>query len=257
MAEGPDPKRIVVVGASSGLGRCIGVGLAQKGATVALLARRKERLLAAAEEAGNRAIAVECDVVDEASCRAAVDEAAEGLGGIDALVYTPAIGHLSRIEDTSAETWQSVFATNVTGASVATSAALPHLKASSGVAMYLSSVSASQTPPWPGLGSYAVSKAALDKMVEAWRAEHPDIGFTRIIVGECAGGEGDSMTGFADGWNRDLLGDLVGSWVTRGYMTGALMDVSELVNTVDVVARTDASACIRSITVAPRLVTPA
>lgn len=249
-------KRIVVIGASSGLGRCIGVGLAEKGATVALLARRKERLLAAAEEAGNRAIAVECDVVDEASCRAAVDEAAEGLGGIDALVYTPAIGHLSRIEETDAATWQRVFATNVTGASIATSAALPHLKETSGVAMFLSSVSASQTPPWPGLGSYAVSKAALDKMVEAWRAEHPDVGFTRIIVGECGGGEGDSMTGFADEWNRDLLGDLVGSWVTRGYMTGALMDVSELVNAVDHVARTDASACIRSITVAPRLVTP-
>jgi NAD(P)-dependent dehydrogenase (short-subunit alcohol dehydrogenase family) len=251
-----DAKRVVVIGASSGLGRCIGLGLAEKGSKVALLARRKDRLAAAASEAGEGSLAVECDVVDEASCRAAIDEAAEGLGGIDALIYTPAIGHLSRIEDTDAETWQSVFATNVTGASIATSAALPHLKASSGVAMYLSSVSASQTPPWPGLGSYAVSKAALDKLVEAWRAEHPDIGFTRIIVGECAGGEGDSMTGFADGWNRELLGDLVGSWVTRGYMTGALMDVSELVNTVDVVARTDASACIRSITVAPRLVTP-
>ena len=122
--------------------------------------------------------------------------------------------------------------------------------------MYLSSVSASQTPPWPGLGSYAVSKAALDKLVEAWRAEHPDLGFTRIIVGECGGGEGDAMSGFADNWNRDLLGDLVGSWVTRGYMTGALMDVTELINTVDVITRTDASTCIRSITVAPRLVTP-
>jgi NAD(P)-dependent dehydrogenase (short-subunit alcohol dehydrogenase family) len=249
-------RRIVVIGASSGLGRCIGVGLAHRGDSVALLARRKERLLAAAEEAGDRAIAVECDVVDEASCRAAVDEAAEGLGGIDSLVYTPGVGHLSHIEDTDAATWQAVFATNVTGASIATAAALPYLEESSGVAMYLSSVSASQTPPWPGLGSYAVSKAALDKLVEAWRAEHPDIGFTRIIVGECVGGEGDGTTGFADTWDRDLLGDLVGSWVARGYMTGALMDVSELVNTVDVVARTDASACIRSITVAPRLVTP-
>ena len=103
-----------------------------------------------------------------------------------------------------------MFATNVTGASIVTAAALPHLKASSGVAMYLSSVSASQTPPWPGLGSYAVSKAALDKLVEAWRAEHPDVGFTRVIVGECGGGEGEAMTGFADGWDRELLGDLVG-----------------------------------------------
>jgi len=256
MADKADAKRVVVLGASSGLGRCIGVGLAQRGSQVALLARRKERLLAAAEEAGDRAVAIECDVVDPASCEAAVEEAAASLGGIDALVYTPGIGHLSRIEDTDAATWQSVFATNVIGASIATAAALPHLRKTSGVAMFLSSVSASQTPPWPGLGSYAVSKAALDKLVEAWRAEHPDLGFTRIIVGECGGGEGDAMSGFADNWNRDLLGDLVGSWVTRGYMTGALMDVTELINTVDVITRTDASTCIRSITVAPRLVAP-
>lgn len=249
-------RRIVVIGASSGLGRCIGVGLAQRGDSVALLARRKERLVSAAEEGGPGTLAVECDVVNSASTKAAIDEAAAGLGGIDALVYTPGIGHLSRIEDTDAETWQTVFATNVTGASIATAAALPYLEESSGVAMYLSSVSASQTPPWPGLGSYAVSKAALDKLVEAWRAEHPHLGFTRVIVGECAGGEGDSMTGFAADWDRELLGDLVGSWVTRGYMTGALMDVSELINTIDVVARADTSACIRSVTVAPRLVTP-
>ncbi len=249
-------RRVVVVGASSGLGRCIGVGLARRGSRVALLARRKDRLDRAVAEAGDGALAIECDVTDALACRSAIDEAASGLGGIDALVYTPAIGHLARIEDTDFDTWQSVFATNVTGASVATAAALPHLRASSGVAMYLSSVSASQTPPWPGLGSYAVSKAALDKLVEAWRAEHPDVGFTRIIVGECAGGEGESLTGFADSWERDLLGDLVGTWVTRGYMTGALMDVEQLVDVVDVVSRTDPSVSVGSVTVAPRLVQP-
>ena len=80
---------------------------------------------------------------------------------------------------------------------------IPHLAESQGAAAYLSSVSASLTPPWPGLGSYAVSKAALDKLVEAWRAEHPQIGFTRVVVGDCAGGEGESLTEFANGWDRD------------------------------------------------------
>ena len=248
--------RTIVIGASSGLGRCIGVGLSKRGSRVALLARRKERLEKAAAEAGEGTLAIECDVSDAGSCRAAVDEAAAGLGGVDALVYTPGIGQLSRIEDTDFDTWQGVFATNVTGASIATAAALPHLRASSGVAIYLSSVSASQTPPWPGLGSYAVSKAALDKLVEAWRAEHPEVGFTRVIVGECGGGEGEAVSGFADSWDRELLGDLVGSWVTRGYMTGALMDVENLVNIVDVISRSDATVCLRSVTVAPRLVQP-
>ena len=249
-------RRVVVVGASSGLGRCIGVGLGQRGHRVALLARRTARLERAAAEAGNATLAIACDVTDEVGCRAAVDQAAAGLGGIDALVYTPGVGYLSRIEDTSFDTWQSVLATNVSGASITTAAVLPHLQASSGVAMYLSSVSASQTPPWPGLGSYAVSKAALDKLVEAWRAEHPEVGFTRIVVGECGGGEGEGTTGFADGWDGALLGDFVGTWVTRGYMTGALMDVAQLVDVVDSISRSDASVCIRSVTVAPRLVVP-
>ena len=79
--------RTVVVGASSGLGRCIGVGLAQRGAQVALLARRRARIEVAAEEAGPGAVAIECDVTDEASCRSAFDGAAEALGGIDNLIY--------------------------------------------------------------------------------------------------------------------------------------------------------------------------
>ena len=46
-----------------------------------------------------------------------------------------------------------------------------------------------------------MSKAALDKLVEAWRAEHPAVGFTRLVVGDCAGGEGPSMTEFTTGWD--------------------------------------------------------
>lgn len=248
--------RVVIVGASSGLGRCIATGLAQGGAQVALLARRLDRLEAAAEEAGNGAVAIECDVTDDTSASAAIDGAAEALGGIDGLVYTPGIGPLSRLEDTDADTWRRVFDTNVIGASVLTAAALPHLKASSGSAIFLSSVSGSQTPPWPGLGSYAVSKAALEKLVDAWRAEHPEVGFTRLTVGECAGGPGDSMTEFASGWDLELAAELVPMWVSRGYMTGALMDVERLVTVVQAVLGSDPSVSIPYASVAPRLVTP-
>jgi len=89
--------RTVIIGASSGLGRCIGVGLAKRGMQVALLARRKDMLDGAVEEAGADAVAIACDATDETSCRAAIDEAATSLGGIDALVYTPAIGPLARL----------------------------------------------------------------------------------------------------------------------------------------------------------------
>lgn len=248
--------RVVVVGASSGLGRCIGVGLAQRGARVALLARRRERLESAARDAGGGALAIECDVTDQASCRAAIEEAANGLGGIDSLVYTPGIGPLARLSQMDAATWRQVFDTNVTGASLLTAAAQPHLSAASGTAIYLSSVSASQTPPWPGLGAYAVSKAALDKLVDAWREEHPDIGFTRLVVGECGGGEGEGMTEFANGWDPDLAAEFVSTWIARNYMTGALLEVEQLVSVVEVIARGHASVCMRSVTVAPRLVQP-
>src|SRR5262245_57922986 len=63
--------RVAVIGASGGLGRCIAIGLAQRGARVALLARRRTRLEDAAKEAGPGSVAIECDITDEASCRSA------------------------------------------------------------------------------------------------------------------------------------------------------------------------------------------
>jgi NAD(P)-dependent dehydrogenase (short-subunit alcohol dehydrogenase family) len=246
--------RTVVVGASSGLGRCIGVGLTQRGARTALLARRLERLQGAAKEAGPGSVALACDVTGTESCRAAIAEAAAQLGGMDALVYTPAIGPLSSLVDTDADTWRRVFDTNVIGASLVTAAALPYLTESNGVALYLSSVSASLTPPWPGLGAYAVSKAALDKLVEAWRAEHPSVGFTRVIVGDCAGGEGDSMTGFANDWDPDRAVEFGTKWAERKYLADSLIAVDELVTVIDSLIRHGESLSLHSVTVAPRTV---
>ncbi len=244
--------KTVVVGASSGLGRCIGVGLGQRGFPVALLARRRERLEAAAAEAGPDASAIECDVTDEASIATAIEKAAGHLGGIDALVYTPAIGPLARLEDVDADTWRRVFDTNVTGASLVTAAALPHLVESDGTAVYLSSVSASQTAPWPGLGAYAVSKAALDKLIDAWRGEHPGVGFTRCVVGDCAGGEGDSLTAFANDWDGDLAGELYAIWEARGLIAGSLLEVERLVDAIDGLLRAGPGVSMPTMVVAPR-----
>jgi len=244
--------RTVVVGASSGLGRSIATGLGQRGATVALLARRHDRLVDAAKEAGPGAVAIVCDVTDESSCAAAIDAAAQGLGGIDALVYATGIGPLARMVDVGAETWRRTFDTNVIGAALVTAAAIPHLTASGGVAVYLSSVSASFTPPWPGLGAYAVSKAALDRMIEAWQDEQPAVGFTRVIVGDCAGGPGPSGTEFTSNWDLDLAAELHPIWSERNYLSGSLLEVDELVRVVDTVLRCGASAHIPLVAVTPR-----
>jgi hypothetical protein len=97
-----------------------------------------------------------------------------------------------------------------------------------------------------------VSKAALDKLVEAWRAEHPDIGFTRVVVGDCAGGAGDAQTEFANGWDTDLAAELFPVWMARNYLSGSLIDVDHLVSAIEGVLRGGASMSIPSMTIAPR-----
>ena len=204
------------------------------------------------EAAGDAGIAVACDVTDANSCRVSIETAASRLGGLDSLVYATGIGILSPLARVDAETWGRLFATNVTGAALVTSAALPHLEAARGTAIYLSSISASLTPPWPMLGAYATSKAALDKLTEAWRGEHPDVGFTCLAVGDCAGGEGGAATEFAGTWDADLFAESLPVWLERGYMTGGLIDAADLVETVAAVLRLGVSASLPTVTLAPR-----
>jgi NAD(P)-dependent dehydrogenase (short-subunit alcohol dehydrogenase family) len=216
------------------------------------MARRGDRLADAQKEAGDASIAISCDVTDPASCATAIASAVDHLSGIDALLYTPAISPLVRLADTDIDTWRRVFDTNVIGAAIVTAAALPHLKESGGQVVFLSSVIASGGPPWPGLGAYAVSKAALDKLVEAWRAEHPELGFTRLVVGECAGGAGDATTQLANDWDADLAAEMLTLWIQRNYMSGELIDVNDLVDAVHGLLQAGATVSQSSVVLAPR-----
>lgn len=252
MSDNERPLRIAVVGASSGLGRCIATGLAQRGAHVALLARRYDRLVDAAKEAGNGAVAIACDVTVAEACQKAMLEVVGALGGLDALVYTTGMGVLAPLRDVTAEQWAQLFATNVTGASLITAAAAPHLAAAAGSAVYLSSLSASYTTPWPMLGAYAVTKSALDKLVEAWRVEHPEIGFTRLAVGDSLGGTGDAQTEFNKSWDPDTLEKAIRYWMDNKYMLGGLVDAEHLTDVVSAVIQCGNSSFIPYLTLAPR-----
>lgn len=245
--------RVVVVGASSGIGRSIGLGLAAAGDRVALLARRRHRLEEAVAESGGNALAVACDVTDEEGCRRAVEEAAAALGGVDGLVYATAMGNMAPVEDVGADTWAEMFATNVTGASTVTAAALPHLTEAQGAAVYLSSISASMTPPWPLLGAYVTSKAALDKLVEVWRVEHPEVGFTRFTMGDCIGGEGPSTTELLRGVDPALIGQAVGEWSARKYFTGNFIDVEHLVEVIRSVLVVGKSSVVPTVQLVARI----
>ena len=109
----------LITGASSGLGAHFARLLAAQGAKVALAARRLDRLNALAREieaAGGTALAVECDVTNEASVVDAVARAAAGLGTLDVLVNNSGVSGGEPFLDTSAEAWDSVLYTNLRGA---------------------------------------------------------------------------------------------------------------------------------------------
>jgi hypothetical protein len=107
---------------------------------------------------------------------------------------------------------------------------------------------------WPGLGAYITTKAALEKLVEVWRTEHPEVAFTRIVVGDTAGGEGPGMTEFANSWDPDIAAKFAPMWLERGLSTlgGMLVDVEEIVNVVHNVLTLGATASIPSVMVTPR-----
>jgi NAD(P)-dependent dehydrogenase (short-subunit alcohol dehydrogenase family) len=168
-------RRVLVVGASSGVGRAVAQCAARAGARVALLARRLPQLEAVAEALrgeGATAHALACDVADEAGCRPAVEKATAALGGLDGFVYASGLSPLVLLTEASQADWRAVLDVNLIGASLVTAAALPALRASGGRAVYVGSYSERQT--LPGIGLYSVSKSALAALIEAWRMEHPE-----------------------------------------------------------------------------------
>lgn len=108
----------LVTGASSGLGRHFAGVLARAGAKVALAARRVESLERVCEDIvrdGGEAVAVPMDVTDAASVRAAVADAADGLGGLDILVNNAGTTLTKSVLDIEEDEWDRVMDTNLKG----------------------------------------------------------------------------------------------------------------------------------------------
>jgi NAD(P)-dependent dehydrogenase (short-subunit alcohol dehydrogenase family) len=210
MGEGIEGRRILVVGASSGVGRSIGLQAAAKGAQVAFAARRRELVDSAAAEAGTGSVGLVCDVRDPASCAQVVADSVESFGGLDAVVYATAVDRLVRLRDANQEDWRTSFDTNVVGAALVTSAALPHLRSSKGRAVYISASSIDR--PLPGMGVYAASKYALETMVKGFQAEEPDLCFANVRIGSAL------PTGVTDSWDPELLVELSSQWQALGYV---------------------------------------
>src|ERR1700712_4037917 len=109
MAERLDGTVALVTGASSGIGAATATALAAEGAAVAVAARRLDRLedlVQQIENGGGRALAIEADVTDESSARAAVARTVEELGRLDTVVNNAGMMLLGPIVDAPVEEWQ-------------------------------------------------------------------------------------------------------------------------------------------------------
>jgi NADP-dependent 3-hydroxy acid dehydrogenase YdfG len=130
MTERLDGTVALVTGASSGIGEATARELARRGATVAIAARRKDRLDALAQEikqAGGSALALEADVTEREQVQRLVGEAVDRLGRLDIVVNNAGVMLLGPICDAPTEEWERMLDVNVKGVLYVADAALPHL----------------------------------------------------------------------------------------------------------------------------------
>lgn len=206
--------RVLVAGASSGIGRAFAVGAIKDGARVVMAARRGEELEKARAEAGaGWCVSVDLQQPDGGS--EVAEAVREHLGGLDVVVSCVGAAPLRMLADTSHEDWQHVFQTNVFGVHRMLNACMPMLERDATV-MVLSTESIGQ--PRTGLAAYVASKAALEQMVGTWRAERPWLRFTIVTVGATF------PTDFGVAFDGALLTHLLADWAARGiaheeYMT--------------------------------------
>jgi NAD(P)-dependent dehydrogenase (short-subunit alcohol dehydrogenase family) len=253
-AGGLAGRRVLVVGASAGIGRAVAVEAVRAGADVVLVARRAGALADAVAEAGG-GHAVAADVCDAAGLDGLVAEvvarlapartagsgraagaasagdagdagvaagAATGPGGdppIDLVVHCAGAAPLRLLVDGDAGDWQRTLEINVVAVNELIRRLLPHV-APAGIVAVLTSEAAAR--PWTGMVHYAASKAALEAALKGWRLEHPEVRFAAVAVGPT------QPTGFGDGFDPDLLGRTFADWAHHGMLPETFMDTDEL-----------------------------
>ncbi|WP_327136488.1 SDR family NAD(P)-dependent oxidoreductase [Streptomyces sp. NBC_01340] len=169
----------LVTGASSGIGADTARRLAEQGATVALVARRKDRLETLADEiaqAGGSALAVEADITDRNQAEGAVRQTVERFGRLDILVNNAGLMLLGPVVGADPQEWERMIAVNVQGLLHTTHAALPHLlkAAEEGprqVADIVNVSSIAGRQAWANYGVYNLTKFGVNGFTESLRQE--------------------------------------------------------------------------------------
>jgi clavulanate-9-aldehyde reducatase len=179
-----DGRVAVVTGASSGIGEATALALAGAGATVAIGARREDRLSELAQRIegdGGRALSLPVDVADEDSARSFVTEAHSQLGGLDILVNNAGVMLLGPVEGAPTDQWRTMVNVNLLGLLYCTHAALPLMReAGRGHIVNISSVAGRSANA--GSAVYNLTKFGVGAFSEALRQEVSGAGIRTTVI---------------------------------------------------------------------------
>jgi serine 3-dehydrogenase (NADP+) len=178
-------ERVLIVGASSGIGRSAAVMFAEEGARVMASARRTERLQQLQEELrgqGHEILIHTADAGDAAQAQALGEAALRELGGVDILVYVTGTNTKDRyLPRLTAEVWDELIRVNLNGAYYVTRALLPSMRdARKGHIIYVSSISG-KVPDVSG-SAYQASKRGMIGLAHAIRVEEKENGIRTCAV---------------------------------------------------------------------------
>lgn len=175
-------KTIFITGASRGIGKAIALKLAASGANIVVAAksvvedpRLGGTIFSAAEEiekAGGKALAIQLDIRDEAASAAAMEQAANHFGGIDALINNASAINLLTTEKTEPKRFDLMHGINVRGTFFLCQAAIPYLKKSSNAHILTLSPPLNMAPKWfAGHLAYTISKYNMSMIAYGLSAE--------------------------------------------------------------------------------------
>src|SRR2546427_11274962 len=165
--------RVIITGASQGIGRAIALEFSGRGARIPLAARNRpalDELATEIRDRGGEAVVIPTDVTIPAQVERMTTETIRALGGIDVLVNNAGVGLNASVADAEAADVEALFRLNVLAAASAIRAVIPIMRAQqSGLIINISSVAGRIVVP--RIGYYSASKFALTAIGDALRME--------------------------------------------------------------------------------------
>ena len=176
-------KNVLITGASSGIGEAIAREFFKQGATLALLARRIERLKSIQKDLdpeGNRVQTYQTDVTSLEDLKNAAKSSASSFGKIDVVIANAGFGVAGNLDSLTPQDYRRQFEVNVFGVLNTIYATLDELKKSKGILVLIGSVNG--YIPLPGVSAYGMSKAAITALHESIRPELAAHGVSCVLI---------------------------------------------------------------------------